>query len=234
MINGKSVYTIIPARGGSKGIPKKNIIDFNGHPLIAHSIFCAQESNFIDNIIVSTDSTEIEKIAKEFDAQVIQRPANISGDQSSTELAIEHAIATKKIGADAIIVLLQPTSPIRPKGILDKMLNNFIDQEYDSMISINPIHPINWELDSNQLTPRYDYKNRPMRQEFKADDYIYDENGSVYIFTQKLFIKEKNRLGGKIGYEIFSDEFSHQIDTYLDLEILKATANYINEKGENE
>ena len=58
--------------------------------------------------------------------------------------------------------------------------------------------------------------------------------GSIYIFTQKLFIKEKNRLGGKIGYEKFSDEFSHQIDTYLDLEILKATANYINEKGENE
>ena len=234
MINGKSVYTIIPARGGSKGIPKKNIIDFNGYPLIAHSILCAQESHFIDNIIVSTDSTEIEKIAKEFDAQVIQRPANISGDQSSTELAIEHTIATKKIGADAIIVLLQPTSPIRPKGVLDKMLNNFIDQEYDSMISISPIHPINWRLDSKQLIPQYDYKNRPMRQEFKANDYIYDENGSVYIFTQKLFIKEKNRLGGKIGHEIFSDEFSHQIDTYLDLEILKATANYINKKGENE
>jgi N-acylneuraminate cytidylyltransferase len=73
-----------------------------------------------------------------------------------------------------------------------------------------------------------------MRQEFKIDDYLYDENGSVYIFTQKLFMEKKNRLGGKIGYEIFPEEFGRQVDTYLDLEVLKATANYINMKGQDE
>ena len=234
MINNKRVYAITPARGGSKGIPKKNLIDFNGSPLIAHSILYAQSSNFIDHIIVSTDCIDIENVAKKFDSKVIKRPDNISKDDSSTELAIEHVIMLERIDSAAIIVLLQPTSPIRPKEALDRMLQNFIDKEYDSMISISPCHPLNWKLDSNELICQYDYNNRPMRQEFKIDDYLYDENGSVYIFTQKLFMEKKNRLGGKIGYEIFPEEFGRQVDTYLDLEVLKATANYINMKGQDE
>ena len=234
MINNKSVYAIIPARGGSKGIPKKNLIDFDGSPLITHSILYAQNSNFVDHVIVSTDCIEIEIVAKEFDSKVIKRPDNISKDDSSTELAIEHAITLEQVGSDAIIVLLQPTSPIRPKEGLDRMLKNFIDKECDSMISISPCRPLNWKLDSNELICQYDYKNRPMRQQFKKNNYLYDENGSIYIFTQKLFVEEKNRLGGEIGYSGFPEEFSRQIDTYLDLEVLKATANYINSEGIDE
>ena len=72
-----------------------------------------------------------------------------------------------------------------------------------------------------------------MRQQFKKDDFIYDENGSVYIFNTKLIIKNNNRLGGKIGYEIFPEEYGRQIDTFLDLEILRATAKYLNKKESN-
>tara|TARA_B100001142_G_scaffold329452_1_gene392833 strand:+ start:3866 stop:4570 length:705 start_codon:yes stop_codon:yes gene_type:complete len=233
MIKGKNVYVIIPARGGSKAIPKKNIIEFDGLPLIGHSILYAKKSDFIDEIFVSTDSDEIEKISKKFDVSVIKRPENISLDDSSTELTIEHVIKSQNIDSDSIIILLQPTSPIRPEGKLNLMLENFLANNYDSMVSISPCHPLNWKLESADLICRYNYKDRPMRQEFKKEDYIYDENGSVYIFTQKLFDLEKNRLGGKIGYEIFPEEYSYQIDTYLDLEILKAIASYLKNEGKN-
>ena len=233
MIKGKNVYAIIPARGGSKAIPKKNIIDFDGLPLIGHSILYAKNSDFIDEIFVSTDSDEIENISNEFDISVIKRPENIAQDDSSTELTIEHVIKSQNLGPDSIIILLQPTSPIRPKGKLNLMLENFIENNYDSMVSISPCHPLNWKLDSDDLVCRYNYKDRPMRQEFKKEDYIYDENGSIYIFRQKLFHLEKNRLGGKIGYEIFPEEYSYQIDTYLDLEILKAIASYLKNEEKN-
>ena len=233
MIKNKKIYAIIPARGGSKGIPKKNIIDFDGYPLIYHSINFAKQSKFVDEVIVSTDSPEIKKIAEGYHANILDRPENISRDDSSTELAIKHIINEYNIHSDSIIVLLQPTSPIRPIGVLDKMLVDFINKNFDSMVSISPCHPLNWKLKSDELICQYDYKNRPMRQQFKKDDFIYDENGSVYIFNPKLIIKNNNRLGGKIGYEIFPEEYGRQIDTFLDLEILRATAKYLNKKESN-
>jgi len=233
MIKNKKIYAIIPARGGSKGIPKKNIIDFDGYPLIYHSINFAKQSKLVDEVIVSTDSHEIKKIAEEYNSSTVDRPENISRDDSSTELAIKHIINEFNIHSDSIIVLLQPTSPIRPIGVLDKMLVDFINENFDSMVSISPCHPLNWKLKSDELICQYDYKNRPMRQQFKKDDFIYDENGSIYIFNPKLIIKNNNRLGGKIGYEIFPEEYGHQIDTFLDLEILRATAKYLNEKESN-
>ena len=230
MIKNKKIYAIIPARGGSKGIPKKNIVDFHGYPLIYHSINYAKQSKLVDEVIVSTDSHEIKKIAEGYNSSIVDRPENISRDDSSTELAIKHIINELNIHSDSIIVLLQPTSPIRPIGVLDKMLVNFVNENFDSMVSISPCHPLNWKLKSDELICQYDYENRPMRQQFKKDDFIYDENGSVYIFNPKLIIKNNNRLGGKIGYEIFPEEFGRQIDTFLDLEILRATAKYLNEK----
>ena len=234
MINNRNIHAIIPARGGSKGIPKKNILNFDGIPLIAHSINYAKESEFIDSILVSTDSKDIAKIATEYGANIINRPDSISGDNASTELAINHVIEVMNIDKDSIIILLQPTSPIRPNGILDKMLDKFILENYDSMVSLSPCHPLSWKLNADSAICQYDYKNRPMRQQFKKDDLLYDENGSVYIFTQSLFINQKNRLGGKIGYEIFPEEFGRQLDTYLDLEILKSITKYINMKGNDE
>tara|TARA_Y100001978_G_scaffold80692_1_gene72244 strand:+ start:1021 stop:1725 length:705 start_codon:yes stop_codon:yes gene_type:complete len=233
MIKNKKIYAIIPARGGSKGIPKKNIIDFNGYPLIYHSINFAKQSKLVDEVIVSTDSHEIKKIAEGYNSIIVDRPENISRDDSSTELAIKHIINEFNIHSDSIIVLLQPTSPIRPIGVLDKMLVDFINENFDSMVSISPCHPLNWKLKSDELICQYDYKNRPMRQQFKKDDFIYDENGSVYIFNPKLITKNNNRLGGKIGYEIFPEEYGRQIDTFLDLEILRATAKYLNKKESN-
>ena len=101
------------------------------------------------------------------------------------------------------------------------MIENFLANNYDSMVSISPCHPLNWKLESADLICRYNYKDRPMRQEFKKEDYIYDENGSVYIFSREHFESTNNRLGGKIGHIIFPEEYGYEIDVPRDLIILE-------------
>jgi N-acylneuraminate cytidylyltransferase len=224
---------IIPARGGSKGVPKKNIKEFLGKPLIEHSINYAKESKFIEKIILTTDNEEIKKIGKDNNITVVDRPKEISGDKATTESAIEHVISLFKFSIDTTIVLLQPTSPIRPKNSLDKMIKIFNEQLYDSMLTLSPIHPLTWKVDNKKTECMYDYSNRPRRQDFKEKDLIYDENGSVYIFTNKIFIEKNNRLGGKIGHYIFKEEYGRQIDTPLDFKLLETIGKYLKRK-ENE
>ena len=224
---------IIPARGGSKGVPKKNIKEFLGKPLIEHSINYAKESKFIEKIILTTDNEEIKKIGKDNNITVVNRPKEISGDKATTESAIEHVISLFKFSIDTTIILLQPTSPIRPKNSLDKMIKIFNEQLYDSMLTLSPIHPLTWKVDNKKTECMYDYSNRPRRQDFKEKDLIYDENGSVYIFTNKIFIEKNNRLGGKIGHYIFKEEYGRQIDTPLDFKLLETIGKYLKRK-ENE
>lgn len=218
---------IIPARGGSKGIPKKNIKQFLGKPLIQHSIDYATESNFINEIILTTDSEDIMQIGNQNNITVVDRPDNISGDEATTESAIEHVILSMKFPVNTIYILLQPTSPLRPKSSLDKMINHFHKNEYDSMLTISPIHPLTWKINDKKPKCMYDYQNRPRRQDFKDEDLIYDENGSVYIFKHDLFMKGLNRLGGKIGSFIFSEEYGKQIDTPLDFVLLETIGKYL-------
>ncbi len=218
---------IIPARGGSKGVPKKNIKNFLGKPLILHSIDYAKESNFINEIILTTDSEEIMKIGNQHNITVVKRPDNISGDEATTESAINHVISSMKYPENTVYILLQPTSPLRPKNSLDEMINQFNIYKYDSMLSISPIHPLTWKINNRKPECMYDYQNRPRRQDFKDEDLIYDENGSVYIFKHNLFIKGLNRLGGKIGSFIFSEEYGKQIDTPLDFDLLETIGKYL-------
>jgi CMP-N,N'-diacetyllegionaminic acid synthase len=224
---------IIPARGGSKGIPKKNIKKFLEKPLIEHSINYAKESNYIEKIILTTDNEEIKKIGKDNNITVVDRPKEISGDKATTESAIEHVISLFKFSIDTTIILLQPTSPLRPKKSLDKMIKIFNEQSYDSMLTLSPIHPLTWKINNKKTESMYDYSNRPRRQDFKEKDLIYDENGSVYIFTNKIFIEKNNRLGGKIGHYVFKEEYGRQIDTPLDFELLETIGKYL-KRIENE
>lgn len=219
----KKILAIIPARGGSKGIPKKNIKLFNGKPLISYTIEYANACSMVDSTIVSTDNKKIEEIASTYNAEIIKRPKNISGDTATTESAIEHTL-NKIINKPDIVILLQATSPLRPRNSLQDALNIFIDGKYDSLLSISPTHRFFWKVSNNIAYPKYDFKNRPRRQDIKNEDMEYVENGSVYIFSYKHFMKEKNRLGGKIGYIIFPEQFSLEIDTMLDFNILESYA----------
>ena len=220
----KHIIAIIPARGGSKGVPQKNIRKFNGKPLIAHSIEYAQACKLINSVYVSTDDEKISEISSNFGAKIIERPLEISGDTATTESAVEHAISVMDSKPD-IIVLLQATSPFRPKNSLKAALDKFSRNDYDSLLSISPTHRFFWEMDeNNNINPKYDYLNRPRRQDIKKVDTSFIENGSLYIFTYDHFLTVKNRLGGKIGYIEFDEKYSHEIDTEFDFKFLEVLA----------
>ena len=238
MINNRKVYAIIPARGGSKGVPKKNIKELNGTPLINYSIEYALSSAYIDAIIITTDCEDIKnKINNSFTELrkiiILDRPSELATDEATTESAIEHVIKSKTFKKEDVLVLLQPTSPLRPKDSLNEILEKFIDQNYDSLLTLSPIHPLTWKINNNNIECMYDYLNRPRRQDIEPKDYIYDENGSVYVFSVDNFKKTNNRLGKKIGYFIFPEDYGKQIDTQLDFNILESISKYL-EKDKNE
>ena len=219
-INYINVIAIIPARGGSKCIPGKNIKNFEGSPLISHSIEYAKDSKLINEIYVSTDDDQIAHISKTTGAKIIKRPASLATDTCTTESAIEHALDNIDSIPD-IIILLQPTSPLRPRKSLDSIINKFIDGNYDSLLSISPSDHFFWNIHSEIAFAEYDYLNRKRRQDILPEEKKYFENGSVYIFTSKHFKLTKNRLGGKIGYVIFPSEYGCEIDVPKDLIILE-------------
>jgi len=225
------IFCIIPARGGSKGVPQKNIRPFLGKPLITHSIQYAQDSKLVTRVFVSTDDAQIADISKKTGAEVITRPANIAGDTATTESAISHAISWWKDQGltPGTIVLLQATSPLRPHGSLDVALRHFQDKGFDSLLSISPTHRFFWTIKGNEARAEYDFINRPRRQDMTESDIRYVENGSVYIFTAEHFQTTANRLGGRIGYTIFPEEYSPEIDNSSDFTLLEEIADNLND-----
>ena len=128
------ILAFIPARGGSKGIPNKNIKLFNGKPLIEWTINSALKSKLISKVIVSSDSKKILSISKKLGADIVLRPKNISGDFATTESAIKHYIKNTKESFDTI-VLLSPTSPIRKMKDIDNAIKEFKSKKQDSCFS---------------------------------------------------------------------------------------------------
>jgi len=185
----------------------------------------------ISDIYVSTDDSDIAKIGLENGVKIVDRPASISGDEASTESALLHALENINTKPD-VIVLLQPTSPLRPENSLNKALNHFFANQYDSLLSISPTHRFFWKINNNTAVPEYDFLNRSRRQDMKISDQKFIENGSLYIFTYESFKKTQNRLGGKIGYITFDEEFSYEIDSYADLLFLESLAEHIKSKND--
>ena len=215
------ITAFIPARGGSKGISGKNIKEFAGKPLVVHSIEYALNSSQIDEVVVSTDDDKIAKIARKAGVRIVKRPPELSTDFATTESAIHHFVNKFNKKPD-ILVLLQPTSPYRPKGSLENAITHFTGNGFDSLLSITPTHRFFWRAKDDQTVfAEYDYLNRPRRQDMKLDDIRYMENGSLYIFTRKHFDKTGNRLGGKIGYVEWPVEYSIEIDTQLDFDMVE-------------
>jgi len=219
-----SIVAIIPARGGSKGIPNKNINLLNGIPLITWTINSALKSKLIDRVIVSTDSEKIKEIAIASGAEVpYLRPCKLASDESTTESAIVHMLEffnTEKYITD-IVVLLQPTSPMRSDGIIDKSIEYFLETNADSLFTAVRCSQFIWEC-GGDILPRafYDFKKRPRRQDNIKNQYFL-ENGSIYITKKELYINENNRLGGKIVMFEMRDNELTEIDTKEDWEQLE-------------
>lgn len=222
----KMVVAIIPARGGSKGIPKKNIVDFLGEPLITHTIEQALNSSKIDRLYVSTDADDIARISREAGARVIERPEELATDRATTESALLHAIdflEDKNIEPE-ITILLQCTSPLRRKNDIDAAISLVEDGGFDSALSVCQDHNFYWTDEESAEPVNYDPQNRKMRQEIQDK---YRENGSIYVFRTKVLKENECRLGGKIGLHEMPKRHSFEIDTPEDLKIVEAIAEKI-------
>jgi CMP-N,N'-diacetyllegionaminic acid synthase len=217
---------VIPARGGSKGIPRKNIIDFCGHPLVSWSIAAALRCPLLDGVYVSTDDEEIAAVATRYGASVIRRPAEISGDAASSESALVHACQYLQEGNGSTpekILFLQATSPLRTTDELTRALQHFDANGLDSLFSAAQTADFClWRGAPGSATfdsENFDYRDRKRRQDADPSHTVWIETGSFYITKTDLLIAGNNRLGGKIGVWPVETWKAFEIDDLEGLEL---------------
>ena len=207
------IVSVILARGGSKEIPSKNIINVKGKPLIYYTIKASQESN-VQETWVSTDCAKIKKVAQKFNANVLDRPKIISQDFSKSEEALIHF--AEKIEFD-VLVFIQPTSPLLKSKDINKGIRLILDEGYNSVFSVYKQHWIpRWTLDIKPIN--WKTNNRPMRQEVNEE---YVENGAFYITTKTSLLKSQLRYSGKKNIVVMPLYRSFQIDTLEDLKLIQ-------------
>jgi CMP-N,N'-diacetyllegionaminic acid synthase len=219
----KRTLAVIAARGGSKGIPNKNLIDLCGKPLIAWTVMQAAAARGVDVVAVSSDNDKILAAAEAAGAVGVRRPEEISGDLASSESAWLHALEALdgKLGPFERIVALQATSPIRESSDIERALDAFEQERLDSLLSVCEVEDyFNWRVGDNGPEPiNYDYNNRRMRQQIEKR---YLENGSFYVLIPSLLREKQNRLGGRIGMHLMERHKMFQIDRAEDIKLCAA------------
>jgi CMP-N,N'-diacetyllegionaminic acid synthase len=224
----KNIISIIPARGGSKGVSRKNIRMLSGKPLIEYTIQTSLSCSKISRTIVSTEDPEIKKISLEAGAQVIDRPTSLATDSTPTEPVISHVLENINTVPD-LIVLLQPTAPLRTVSDIERGFDLLLDREYDAVMSITEIdshfHPF-WikEIVGSEVVSPYG-RSKNGNRIVECDNYYqrqllpsnyYWKNGSIYMFTHTSFKSLGHRYGTRCAPLIVEKERSINIDTEKD------------------
>lgn len=207
------IIALIPARGGSKRIPRKNIKLLNGKPLIAYVIKSALESD-LDEVWVSTEDNEIKDISQQYGALVLDRPAELAEDTTSTEAVMAHFL--EHVSCD-VLVLIEPPHPlIRPEDI-NGALTKFIKTKCDSLVTLENKKLFVWELVNDEVAEpiNFDPANRPRMQDFEG---CYLETVGIWITTVDAFANSHCRLSGKVGYYVVP-HVSIDIDDEIDFKI---------------
>lgn len=216
---------IIPARGGSKRIPEKNIQLFGGVPLLAHSIrYAFANSKIIDEIYVSTDDVSIKRIALSYGAKVIDRPEALSGDLEPTVSAMKHVLESLEENVGNII-LLQPTNPLRPDNLLKEAFEVFQKGNLDSLFTVTRNHQKFGKINNDKFTP-YNYTIGQRSQDLEP---LFFENGLLYITNADLILKDTIISENAFPLEIDHVFAKVDIDTPEDLEY----AEYLYQKSKS-
>lgn len=223
MYQGKSFLAIIPARGGSKGLPGKNIKGLCGKPLIAWSIEAGLGSQYIDDVMVTTDSEEIAKVAREFGASVpLLRPTELASDTATTFDAVKHVIdfyERQLHKSFDYIVLLEPTSPLREKDDLDGMIEKIssMDGEFDAIVSLGEVHEhpsIMKKIVGNEIEPyRKELEMATRRQD---NEVAYFPYGVAYIVKTKTLLEEKTFYPQRTTHYLIKRYQCYEIDDIYD------------------
>jgi len=225
------ILGLIPARSGSKGLKFKNIKKMNNKNLLEYSIKAAQESKKIDKIIVTTDSNKFRKIAEKAGAEVpFLRPKKISLSESNAIEYIKHTLnflEEKQQYVPDIIIILQPTSPVRSKYMINKSISLLQKSKGTSVVTVSKIktHHYGAFVLKNKFLKHYkeDYKKFYQRQKFPD---MYYPTGSIYTFWNNTFNKKNSTLGNKIIPLISQPEFSTDIDNLFDFFVCEMTLKY--------
>lgn len=233
MYNDKRILALIPARGGSKGIKNKNVIDLCGHPLIFYSIDAARKSKYIDDVVVSTDSEMIASVSKECGAEIpFLRPDYLAQDTSGSTGVVIHAVNfLKDQGREYdCVVFLQPTQPLRDVNDIDGAIETFYKNNRKSLVSVCEVdnHPLLIRsINNNVLVHLLDLNSSVRRQDMPK---YYCINGCIYINAIED-INEKLSQNDNVTPFIMVSSHSVDIDEYKDLDLARF---YMNElmKGE--
>jgi CMP-N,N'-diacetyllegionaminic acid synthase len=219
MIVGKKILALIPARGGSKGLPGKNIRPLCGKPLLAHTIEATQHSKYIDEVIVSTDSDEIAQVASHYGSKIFIRSAHLATDTALVIDTIRDLIGNFK--EFEYLILLQATSPLRQVVLIDKCIEQILEKDADSLATFSPAKPAPsqlWNINNNLASPFFIDSDPWLPRQQQKD--AYHLNGLIYIFNINRFIEEKPKaifFGNGIPFVI--DQVDIDIDTLEDFEL---------------
>jgi len=210
---------IIPARGGSKGIPRKNVKELNGKPLIGYIIETALSVDEIDRVIVSTEDPEIAIVAKEFGAEVpFVRPKELADDSTPTLPVLQHVVSSLEEYENYtpdVVVLLYVTSPLLKTERVSEAVKLLKEGNFDSVISVVEDRGHYW-IENNENYERLYPKVIKNRQFTKP---LYRENGAIYACKRAVLMEENVLVGGKVGFLVMSDRESIDIDELIDFEI---------------
>lgn len=219
-----NILCVIPVRGGSKGVPGKNLREVAGLPLVAWSIRHALGSSTPMRVLVSTDSEQIAEVARAAGAEVpFLRPAELAQDTSPTEPTVLHAIQwVRSEGWEPdLVVLLQATSPVRHADSIDRAIDRLLETGADSVVGVVPTSPFLW-FDEDPPRAAYPVDARPRRQDVIPSDLPLRETGSLYVTRTAVYDTDANRLGGRIALFEMDDVEGIDIDTELDIDVADA------------
>jgi len=221
MNNNHSIIAIITARGGSKGLPRKNVLDLNGKPLIAHTIDAALKSQIFSKVIVTTDDSEIKDVSLSYGAEVIDRPQELATDTASSLDVIEHTLYELKNNGNNFshFMLLQPTSPLRTEVHIQDAWEKYINDKAASLISVCEVEhsPFKMliETDNGEIAPLTKWEHLTMPRQQLPKTYL--PNGAIYINEVTLFQKNKNLFEPMLSIYVMTKNDSIDIDINEDL-----------------